>query len=56
VAEPAWLEEIEKPFLKDPHLGSVGGSLLPMHGQTELVARFFQSRMDSEPRKEGGTN
>ena len=45
-AEPAWLAEIEKPFLKDPHVGAVGGNLIPAEGQPELVARFYRSRME----------
>jgi hypothetical protein len=47
-AEPDWLAEMEKPFLKDPHVGSVGGNLIPVDGQTELVARFYRSRMNAE--------
>jgi predicted nucleotidyltransferase len=53
-AEPGWLAEMEKPFLKDPHVGSVGGNLIPADGQTELVARFYSSRMDTESVAEGG--
>jgi glycosyltransferase involved in cell wall biosynthesis len=53
-AQPDWLAEMEKPFLKDPHVASVGGNLIPADGQTELVARFFRSRMDAEPVAEGG--
>ena len=53
-AEPDWLAEIEKPFLKDPHVGSVGGNLIPVEGQTELVARFYRSRMGSESVVESG--
>jgi predicted nucleotidyltransferase len=44
-AEPHWLFELEVPFLKDPHIGAVGGSLLPLTGQSELVAQFYDSRM-----------
>jgi hypothetical protein len=44
-ADPRWLLELEIPFLKDPHIGAVGGSLLPLQGQTELVAQFYDSRM-----------
>jgi glycosyltransferase involved in cell wall biosynthesis len=47
VAEPGWLKELEIPFLKDPHIGAVGGSVLPLEGQGELVARFYGSRMRS---------
>jgi len=45
VAAPRWLAELEMPFLKDPHIGAVGGSVLPLKGQTELVALFYDSRM-----------
>ena len=45
VAEPRWLAELEIPFLKDPHIGAVGGSILPQEGQSALVARFYSSRM-----------
>ena len=44
-AEPHWLVELEVPFLKDPHIGAVGGSLLALTGQSELVAQFYDSRM-----------
>ena len=44
-AEPHWLVELEIPFLKDPHIGAVGGSLLALTGQSELVAQFYDSRM-----------
>ena len=44
-AEPHWLLELELPFLKDPRIGAVGGSLLPLQGQSELVAQFYDSRM-----------
>jgi hypothetical protein len=47
VAESGWLKELEIPFLKNPHIGAVGGSVLPLEGQRELVARFFGSRMRS---------
>jgi predicted nucleotidyltransferase len=46
-AEPHWLLELEVPFLKDPHIGAVGGSLLPLTGQSELVAQFYDSRMSA---------
>jgi hypothetical protein len=46
-AEPHWLLELELPFLKDPHIGAVGGSLLPLAGQSELVAQFYDSRMSA---------
>jgi hypothetical protein len=46
-ADPHWLLELEIPFLKDPHIGAVGGSLLPLQGQSELVAQFYDSRMAS---------
>ncbi len=47
-AEPHWLLELELPFLKDPHIGAVGGSLLPLVGQSELVAQFYDSRMSAD--------
>jgi glycosyltransferase involved in cell wall biosynthesis len=47
-AEPEWLAELEKPFLEDPHVGSVGGSVLPLEGLTGVVARFYGSRQTSD--------
>ncbi len=52
-AEPDWLAEIEKPFLKDPHVGSVGGNLSAIEGLTGLVARFHGARMETGPAGEG---
>jgi iron-sulfur cluster repair protein YtfE (RIC family) len=49
VAAPQWLKELEIPFLKDPHIGAVGGSIIPLEGQRDLVARFYASRMSSPP-------
>lgn len=46
VAGERWLKELELPFLKDPHIGAVGGSILPLESQSGLVARFYSSRMD----------
>ncbi len=45
VADRQWLSELEIPFVKDPFVGAVGGSVLPVGGQKELVARFYRSRM-----------
>jgi predicted nucleotidyltransferase len=55
VAKSRWLAEIEIPFLKDPHIGAVGGSILPQEEQSELVARFYRSRMHmaEEAREKG---
>jgi hypothetical protein len=53
VADPAWLREMEIPFLKDPNVGAVGGSVLPIEGQPELVSRFYESRMDPLSMEEG---
>jgi len=44
-AEPDWLGEIEKPFLKDPFVGAVGGTVLPIDQHTGVVAKFYRSRM-----------
>ena len=30
VTWPRWLKEMEIPFLKDPHIGAVGGSVVPL--------------------------
>jgi predicted nucleotidyltransferase len=46
VAWPQWLKELEIPFLKDPYIGAVGGSVVPLEGQRELAARFYGSRMN----------
>jgi hypothetical protein len=46
VAGERWLQELELPFLKDPHIGAVGGSILPLESQSGLVPRFYSSRMD----------
>jgi predicted nucleotidyltransferase len=48
-ADPCWLEELERPFLKDPRIGAVGGRIEPVEGQRGLVARFYRSRMQSNP-------
>jgi hypothetical protein len=53
VADPAWLREMEIPFLKDPNVGAVGGSVLPIEGQPELVSRFYESRMNPLSMEEG---
>ena len=45
VAEPRWLAELEIPFLKDPNIGAVGGSIFPLKGQPGKIARFYDSRM-----------
>ena len=46
VADPRWLAEIERPFLKDPRIGAVGGSLVPLEGGGRgLINRFYNDRM-----------
>jgi hypothetical protein len=52
VAWPRWLKELEIPFLKDPHIGAVGGSVVPLEGQRSLVARFYGPRMQHDAAKE----
>jgi len=42
IADPGWLAELERPFLKDPHLGAAGGSVLPQPGQSGAVASFYR--------------
>jgi len=44
-ADPEWLLELEIPFLKDPNIGAVGGSMLPNRQQRGLMAGFFSARM-----------
>jgi len=53
VADERWLAELEYPFLKDPFIGAVGGSLIPTEGPNTLVTRFYNSRM-RPTEKEGG--
>jgi hypothetical protein len=48
-ADPCWLAELERPFLKNPFIGAVGGDTLPLNQQGELVARFLSSRMQTAP-------
>ncbi len=48
-AAPLWLAELERPFLKDPCIGAVGGRVEPVQGQQGLVARFYRSRMQPVP-------
>jgi len=48
-ADPCWLQELERPFLKDPGIGAVGGRVDPVEGQQGLVARFYHSRMQPNP-------
>ena len=52
-AEPSWLAEIERPFLRDPYVVAAGGSLIPLGGQPGIVARFYESRMNNETPSEG---
>jgi hypothetical protein len=44
-ADRRWLAELEVPFLKDPNIGAVGGSTMPIEGQSEVIARFYSTRM-----------
>lgn len=53
VADRRWLRELEIPFLKDPFVGAVGGSVLPAEGQKGFVAHFYRSRMVHESIREG---
>jgi hypothetical protein len=45
IADRRWLAEIEIPFLRDPHVAAVGGKLVPVEGRRELIARFYDARM-----------
>jgi hypothetical protein len=45
LADNRWLAELEFPFLKDPFIGAVGGSTLPIREQETLICRFYDSRM-----------
>jgi hypothetical protein len=40
-----WLAKLEVPFLKDHNIGAVGGITVPADGQSEIVARFYGTRM-----------
>ena len=49
-AHRRWLAEIEVPFLKDPRIGAVGGSLVPAQAGRSLVERFYSARMEPAAR------
>lgn len=49
-ADRRWLSELEVPFLKDPNIGAVGGSTVPIERKSGLVARFYDTHM--QDRKE----
>jgi hypothetical protein len=40
-----WLAELEAPFLKDPYIGAVGGSTIPITDGRGLLNRFYESRL-----------
>ncbi len=50
VADRCWLAELEVPFLKDPRLGAVGGSVVPDKAGEGLLGRFYTTRMDTAVR------
>jgi len=52
VADRRWLAELEIPFLKDPRIGAVGGSIMPADRSDELIARFYRTRMRHAQDKE----
>jgi hypothetical protein len=52
VADPKWLAEIEKPFVRDPHVAAVGGLTAPLRERRGLVAAFYEARMSAAPRAE----
>ncbi len=54
VAHADWLLEIEKPFLRDPRLGAVGGRLLPLERGDGPVAHFYDERMRGAAPSVGG--
>ena len=43
--EPAWLAALEEPFLRDPHIGVVGGEVLQARAQRGPIADFFRRYM-----------
>jgi len=50
MADERWLAELEVPFLKDPRLGAVGGSVVPDKAGEGLLARFYGTRMHTDIR------
>jgi hypothetical protein len=54
VADRRWLAEIEKPFLRDPYVGAVGGLVAPLVERRGLVARFYEERMGAPLGAEAG--
>jgi hypothetical protein len=54
VADPRWLAEIEKPFVRDPHVAAVGGLTVPTKERRGLVADFYEARMRAAPVEEAG--
>jgi glycosyltransferase involved in cell wall biosynthesis len=47
VADENWLKQIEKPFIKDPHIGIVGGNVTYFRVGEGSVEEFYIKNMSS---------
>ena len=45
IAHADWLRSLEKPFLRDPHIGAVGGLVDPLEADHGLIESFYADNM-----------
>jgi len=50
VADENWLKYIEIPFIKDPHIGAVGGEKTYYQVGKSYIEAFFMKNMNLQPR------
>ncbi len=50
VPEPQWVEEMVRPFYRDPHIGAVGGPLISVGDPDSLVERFYAAEREAARR------
>jgi glycosyltransferase involved in cell wall biosynthesis len=44
--EPQWVEELVRPFYRDPHIGAVGGPLINAGDPNSLIQRFYAAERE----------
>ncbi len=44
--EPQWVEEMVRPFYRDPHIGAVGGPLINVGDPHSLIERFYSAERE----------
>lgn len=44
--EPQWVEEMVRPFYRDPHIGAVGGPLINVGDPNSLIERFYAAERE----------